>query len=134
MTEHQRAAEGTDQWYDADAGPLVRPYATTATGAATGTGGRHLDLVAHVTAADGAGAPDASLLGREHQALLSLCRGGTHTVADLASSVGLPTGAVRTLLNDLLSAGRLELRGPARPTALPAGLPLQDVVDALRAL
>ncbi|MFJ2742974.1 DUF742 domain-containing protein [Streptomyces sp. NPDC087440] len=134
MIEHQRAAEGATQWYDAEAGPLVRPYAKTGVRSATGAVRQHLDLVAHVTAAPGAGAPDASLLSREHQALLSLCRSGTHTVADLASSAGLPTGAVRTLLNDLISAGQLELRGPALPTALPVDIPLQDVIDALRAL
>jgi hypothetical protein len=134
MIEHQRAAEGANQWYDAEAGPLVRPYAKTGARAATGTGRPDLDLVAHLTAAAGAGEPDSPLLGREHQALLSLCRSGTHTVAGLASSTGLPTGAVRTLLNDLIGAGQLELRGPARPTALPAELSLQDVIDALRAL
>ncbi|MFI0980810.1 DUF742 domain-containing protein [Streptomyces sp. NPDC021093] len=134
MIEHQRAAEGSTQWYDADAGPLVRPYAQSGVRAAPGLAGAPLDLVAQVTAVTGAGEPDPALLGRAHHTLLTLCRTGPRTVAELAVAADLPTGVVRTLLNDLLAAGQLVLNGPARPAGPPAELPLQEVIEGLRAL
>ncbi|MGW7415005.1 DUF742 domain-containing protein [Streptomyces sp. NPDC054863] len=134
MIEHQRAAEGSTQWYDADAGPLVRPYAQSGMRAAPGQADTPLDLVAQLTAVTGTGEPDPALLGRAHHTLFTLCRTGPRTVAELAVATDLPTGVVRTLLNDLLAAGRLALNGPARPTVPPAELPVQEMIEGLRAL
>ncbi|MFJ6701053.1 DUF742 domain-containing protein [Streptomyces sp. NPDC091272] len=134
MIEHQRAAAGSTQWYDAEAGPLVRPYAQSGVRADPERPLAPLDLVAELTAVTGAGEPDPALLGHAHRTLLTLCRTGPLTVAELAASADLPTGAVRTLLNDLLAAGQLALNTPARPDGLPAELPVQELIEGLRAL
>ncbi|MFD3515824.1 DUF742 domain-containing protein [Streptomyces sp. NPDC058657] len=161
MIEHQRAAEGSTQWYDAEAGPLVRPYARTgvreagpgtASGAQPGASapgdpagaslppasdappGTRLDLVAQISATAGAGEPDPALLSHVHHTLLGHCRAATQTLADLAAATGLPTGVVRELVDDLAGAGLVTWPGPVRPTQLPAELPLQEVIDGLRAL
>ncbi|MFI5806045.1 DUF742 domain-containing protein [Streptomyces sp. NPDC051561] len=142
MIEHQRAAEGSTQWYDAEAGPLVRPYARTGVRAdksGTGAGaapvaGPRLDLVTLVSATADAGEPDAELLGHVHHTLLGLCRTGTRTVADLASSSDLPIGVVRALVEDLARAGLVTCDVASHPAGLPAELPVQELIDGLRAL
>ena len=60
-----------DRWLDADAGPVVRPYAVIR--GRTRPTGDSLDLIALVTAVRGArtGAAD---LSPEHFAILRLCR------------------------------------------------------------
>ncbi|MFF0745239.1 DUF742 domain-containing protein [Streptomyces sp. NPDC004111] len=164
MIEHQRAAEGSAQWYDAEAGPLVRPYARTgargrenaAAGAPRGAyasgcvgdladepgggggadragdpGGPHADLVAQVSAVVDAEAPEPVLLSSAHRTLLGLCRAEPQTVADLAAASDLPTGVVRDLVDDLARAGQVAWADPA---GLPARLPVQEVIDGLRAL
>ena len=86
-----------ERWLDADAGPVVRPYALTQ--GRTRHAGESLNLVATVIATQAAVA-DLGSLAPEHISVLQLARAPT-TVADIASDVDLPLGVVRIILADL---------------------------------
>ncbi|MFE6843635.1 DUF742 domain-containing protein [Streptomyces sp. NPDC057686] len=128
-----------DQWYDADAGPLVRPYAMTGGRTKPGPHGVRFDLIALVVMDnEGAAGADAaaaeSLLGPEHRALLGLCRSETQSVAELAADADLPVGVVRVLLGDLLEGGHVKVSRPVPPALLPDERILREVIEGLRAL
>src|ERR1700679_842805 len=90
-----------ERWLDAEAGPVVRPYALTR--GRTRPSGEAFDLVATVltTQARIAG-PGA--LGPEHFSVMQLAQVPT-TVVDIPSDVDLPLGVVRILLADLREIG-----------------------------
>ncbi|MER6440116.1 MULTISPECIES: DUF742 domain-containing protein [unclassified Streptomyces] len=130
-------SEGTagSQWYDNEAGPLVRPYAMTGGRTQAGPTGAHFDLIALVTlVTDAADADDDSLLGPEHRHLIDLCRTETQSVAELAADTDLPVGVVRVLLGDLLERGRITVSRPVPPAQLPDERILHEVIAGLRAL
>ncbi|MFE7270889.1 DUF742 domain-containing protein [Streptomyces sp. NPDC057623] len=123
------------QWYDSEAGPLVRPYAMTGGRTQPGPTGVRFDLIALVTL--DAAAPDADddiALGPEHRALVELCRPETQSVAELAAGADLPVGVVRVLLGDLLELGRVTVSRPVPPAQLPDERILREVIEGLRAL
>lgn len=152
MTEDStgpRCEQGS-QWYDGEAGPLVRPYAMTGGRTSSGPEGTRFDviaLVALVTEGPRAGGPggggsatggaDSALgaaLGPEHRAIVELCRAEVQSVAELAAGTDLPVGVVRVLVGDLLESGTVTVRSPVPPTRLPDGRILREVIDGLRAL
>ncbi|TPQ16726.1 DUF742 domain-containing protein [Streptomyces sporangiiformans] len=123
------------QWYDHEAGPLVRPYAMTGGRTKPGPTGVRFDLIALVSL--DAGAPDVgddSSLGPEHLALTELCRVETQSVAELAAGADLPVGVVRVLLGDLLELGCVTVSRPVPPAQLPDERILREVIEGLRAL
>ncbi|MEV4191200.1 DUF742 domain-containing protein [Streptomyces toxytricini] len=120
------------RWYDADAGPLVRPYAVTGGRTKSGSYGERFDLIALVAVEVGAAA--GTLPGPEHEALLRLCRTGAQSVAELAADTDLPVGVVRVLLGDLLEAGHVRVGRPVPPARLPETRILREVIEGLRAL
>ncbi|MEG3628189.1 DUF742 domain-containing protein [Streptomyces poriticola] len=123
------------QWYDNEAGPLVRPYAMTGGRTRPGPTGVRFDLIALVTLEQGAaGTADGALLGPEHRTLLELCRPETQSVAELAAGADLPVGVVRVLLGDLLELGCVTVSRPVPPAQLPDERILREVIDGLRAL
>ncbi|MFJ8861652.1 DUF742 domain-containing protein [Streptomyces sp. NPDC102451] len=123
------------QWYDAEAGPLVRPYAVTGGRTQAAPTGARLDLIALVAADNGVADPQGdALLGPEHRALLALCRDEIQSVAELAADADLPVGVVRVLLGDLLEAGCVRVSRPVPPAQLPDERILREVIDGLRAL
>ncbi|MFE2923680.1 DUF742 domain-containing protein [Streptomyces goshikiensis] len=126
------------QWYDAEAGPLVRPYAMTGGRTKPGPHGVRFDLIALVVVGpdggDGAVGAAGSPLGPEHRALLRLCRSETQSVAELAAEADLPVGVVRVLLGDLLEAGHVKVSRPVPPAQLPDERILREVIEGLRAL
>ncbi|MCZ7456389.1 DUF742 domain-containing protein [Streptomyces sp. WMMC940] len=123
------------RWYDAEAGPLVRPYAMTGGRTEPGPCAARLDLIALVdAAADAADRAAESLLGPEHRALLDLCRTETQSVAELAADADLPVGVVRVLVGDLLEGGHVTVSMPVPPARLPDERILREVIDGLRAL
>ncbi|WP_406458286.1 DUF742 domain-containing protein [Streptomyces sp. NBC_00876] len=123
------------QWYDAEAGPLVRPYAMTGGRTEPGPGGAHFDLIALVTFDDTvSGSTEDGLLGPEHRTLLSLCRTETQSVAELSADADLPVGVVRVLLGDLLESGYVKVSRPVPPAQLPDERILREVINGLRAL
>ncbi|MGW7540395.1 DUF742 domain-containing protein [Streptomyces sp. NPDC054770] len=137
MTEYMTGAprEPGSQWYDGEAGPLVRPYAMTGGRTEPGPTGVKFDLIALVTLDPGAaGTDDDALLGPEHRALVDLCRPETQSVAELAAGADLPVGVVRVLLGDLLELGRVTVSRPVPPAQLPDERILREVIEGLRAL
>ncbi|MFI6335147.1 DUF742 domain-containing protein [Streptomyces sp. NPDC050535] len=137
MTEDMQRAlpqEGS-QWYDNEAGPLVRPYAMTGGRTEPGPTGVRFDLIALVTLDGSApGADDDTSLGPEHRALIELCRAETQSVAELSADADLPVGVVRVLLGDLLELGCVTVSRPVPPAQLPDERILREVIDGLRAL
>ncbi|MFJ5551691.1 DUF742 domain-containing protein [Streptomyces sp. NPDC093225] len=126
---------GGGRWYDADAGPLVRPYAMTGGRTRPGPSGVRFDLIALVVVdPGGTDAAAESLLGPEHRALLSLCRAETQSVAELSAEADLPVGVVRVLLGDLLEGGHVRVSRPVPPARLPDERILREVIEGLRAL
>ncbi|MFB8757909.1 DUF742 domain-containing protein [Streptomyces nigra] len=127
--------EQGSQWYDNEAGPLVRPYAMTGGRTRPGPTGVTFDLIALVTLSTAApGTDDDSTLGPEHRALIELCRPETQSVAELAAGADLPVGVVRVLLGDLLERGRVTVNRPVPPAHLPDERILREVIEGLRAL
>lgn len=143
-------AEPGSQWYDAEAGPLVRPYAMTGGRTRPGPGNVRFDLIAlvavhhhphphppghgHPHPPSRSGRAEEALLGPEHRALLRLCRAETQSVAELAADADLPVGVVRVLLGDLLEAGLVKVSRPVPPAQLPDERILREVINGLRAL
>jgi hypothetical protein len=137
MTEDTTGAlrEQGSQWYDNEAGPLVRPYAMTGGRTKPGPTGVRFDLIALVTLAPGApGVDDDTALGPEHRALVELCRTETQSVAELAAGADLPVGVARVLLGDLLELGCVTVSRPVPPAQLPDERILREVIEGLRAL
>jgi hypothetical protein len=137
MTEDPTSApyRPGSQWYDHEAGPLVRPYAMTGGRTEPGPAGARFDLIALVSL--DAGAPnidDGTSLGPEHRVLIDLCRIETQSVAELAAGADLPVGVVRVLLGDLLELGRVTVSRPVPPAQLPDERILREVIEGLRAL
>ncbi|KUN88999.1 hypothetical protein AQJ66_05915 [Streptomyces bungoensis] len=127
--------EQGSQWYDGEAGPLVRPYAMTGGRTQPGPTGVRFDLIALVTLDPAApAADDDTTLGPEHRTLLALCRVETQSVAELAAGADLPVGVVRVLLGDLLELGRVTVSRPVPPAHLPDERILREVIEGLRAL
>ncbi|MFD5812787.1 DUF742 domain-containing protein [Streptomyces sp. NPDC127038] len=123
------------QWYDQEAGPLVRPYAVTGGRTKAGPAGTRLDLIALVSLGVGASRADEDTsLGPEHRTLIELCRTETLSVAELASGTGLPVGVVRVLLGDLVERGCVTVSRPVPPAELPDERILREVIEGLRAL
>jgi Protein of unknown function (DUF742) len=121
-------------WLDAEAGPVVRPYAVSSGRAAARPGGwgkaTPIDLVAFVHAVDDTST--GMFLLPEHQAILDRAKTPV-TVAELAGHLDLAVGVVRVLLDDLLQQRLISINEPDG-----AGRPdervLKAVINGLRAL
>jgi hypothetical protein len=127
MHSEQRSAVQPD-WWDGEAGPVVRPYAVTKGRVPAPS---PLDVVAYVVATPMA-EPPRMPLQPEHHALIAAAWEPV-PLAELAARVDLPLGVVRVLLGDLRSAGLISLYDPPA-----AGRPhhvdvLKAVVHGLRA-
>jgi Protein of unknown function (DUF742) len=119
-----------ERWLDAEAGPVVRPYALTR--GRTRHSGESFDLVATVVATN-ARIADPTALGPEHVSVLQLARAPT-TVADIASDVDLPLGVVRILLADLRELGLISIRTPVTMAERVDKQTLREVLNGLRGL
>ncbi|WP_412739572.1 DUF742 domain-containing protein [Krasilnikovia sp. MM14-A1259] len=117
-------------WLDADAGPVVRPYAVTQ-GRVAPAGG-DLDLVAFVVATVPE-VPAMPALLPEHRALVAAAWEPT-SIVELASKLDLSLGVVRVLLGDLRSAGLISLYEPPAASQPHDVNVLKAVVNGLRAL
>jgi hypothetical protein len=118
------------QWYDEDAGPLVRLYALTRGRARADD--RIFNLLTLVTAQSGP--YDDPTLSPEQARVLALCRHAPQPVAEIAARCDLPLGVTRVLLGDLLEIGHIRVRRPAAPATVLDERILQEVIDGLRAL
>ena len=117
------------EWFDQDAGPVVRPYALT--GGLTRPSGQRLDVLDMVRAVSGA-TDHLPYLSPEQAELLRSCQMPV-PLADLAADLNLPIGVIRILVSDLRERGLVTIHRAQR-----AGLTdlkiLQEVVDGLRRL
>jgi hypothetical protein len=120
-----------DRWLDAEAGPVVRPYALTR--GRTRPAGAAFDLVAMVSATH-ASVQDPGSLGPEHFSVLQLAQVPA-TVVDIASDVDLPLGVVRILLADLRELGLVVIAAPVpmRARQVDRNM-LKEVLHGLRGL
>jgi Protein of unknown function (DUF742) len=118
-----------ERWLDADAGPVVRPYALTQ--GRTRHTGESFDLVATVMATRSFA--DPALLAPEHLRVLQLARLPT-TVADIASDVDLPLGVVRVILADLRELGLIVISTPMVMAERVDKHTLREVLNGLRSL
>ncbi|MEU0112898.1 DUF742 domain-containing protein [Streptomyces bobili] len=137
MNEHMTTGaphEQGSQWYDNEAGPLVRPYAMTGGRTKPGPTGVRFDLISLVTLDPAAPDADGRGLGPEHRTLVDLCRTETQSVAELAAGSDLPVGVIRVLLGDLLELGCVTVSRPVPPAQLPDERILREVIEGLRAL
>ena len=124
-------ASDEEQWLDAQAGPVVRPYALTQ--GRTRHAGEAFDLVSTV-ATTNSYVSDPSALGPEHFSVLHLVQRPT-TVVDIASDVDLPLGVVRILLGDLRELGLIAIRAPVPMQARKVDKNmLREVLHGLRGL
>ncbi|HEY5835439.1 DUF742 domain-containing protein [Streptomyces sp.] len=126
----------SDRWYDAAAGPVVRPYAMTR-GRTSHAAEAKLDLIALVvteTEADDEAALDDHTLSPEHLDIIERCRQQATSVAELAADLDLPVGVVRVLVGDLLEASHVHIHKPVPPAELPDESILREVINGLRAL
>jgi hypothetical protein len=117
-------------WLDAEAGPVVRPYALTQ--GRTRHGGESFDLVATVLATARAPA-DLAALAPEHLSVLELAQRPT-TVADIASDLDLPLGVVRIILADLRDYGLVAIGTPVVLAERVDRHTLREVLNGLRGL
>lgn len=118
-----------EEWYDNDAGPLVRLYLMTSGRARES--GPEFDLLATVRAT--AHESVSRAITPEQRLLLRICE-QPQTVVDIASESNLPVSVVRVLLGDLRDAGLVTASRPDRSSHLPDQRVLQEVIDGLRAL
>ncbi|MEY9878327.1 hypothetical protein ABH931_007854 [Streptacidiphilus sp. MAP12-33] len=123
-------------WFDEEAGPMVRLYALTR--GRTRPASEAFDLIAMVVA-DTPYGPDSPYgedpgLAPEPAAILNVCRHQAQSVAEIAAELDLPVGVVRVLLGDLLDAGLIRVSRPVPPALLPDERILREVINGLRAL
>jgi hypothetical protein len=120
-----------ERWLDAEAGPVVRPYALTQ--GRTRHSGEAFDLVATVLATR-ARIADRGGLAPEHASVLQIAQAPT-TVVDIASDVDLPLGVVRILLADLRELGLVTIQAPVpmKPRQVDRNT-LREVLHGLRGL
>jgi hypothetical protein len=119
-----------ERWLDAEAGPVVRPYALTQ--GRTRHTGESFDLVATVMAT-AAALTESAPLAPEHMSVLELAQAPT-TVADIASDVDLPLGVVRIILADLRELGLVAIRRPVVMAERVDKHTLREVLNGLRGL
>ncbi|SRR6266542_1083018 len=119
-----------DAWLDAEAGPVVRPYAMT--GGRTRPTSGEFDLISLVVATRPVSTMDTGL-GPEHLAIMDLCRHPL-SVAEVAAHLDLPVGIVRVLLSDLLDKGLILAREPQPASQLPGEGVFKAVINGLRSL
>ncbi|MEU2927454.1 DUF742 domain-containing protein [Streptomyces sp. NPDC007251] len=126
--------QGSNHWFDDEAGPVVRPYAMTR-GRTTSPGQHRLDLIAVVVTEPGVDDPETDpTLAPEHVEIVGLCLREPQSVAELAAELDLPVGVVRVLVGDLVHAELVHVTRPVPPAELPDERILRDVINGLRAL
>ncbi|MEU3207678.1 DUF742 domain-containing protein [Streptomyces cyaneofuscatus] len=124
----------SSRWYDAEAGPVVRPYAMTR--GRTSSASRHrLDLIALVVPEPAAEDPGRDqTLAPEHVTIVELCSDAPQSIAELAAELDLPVGVVRVLVGDLVEDELVHVTRPVPPAELPDVNILREVINGLRAL
>ncbi|AVZ77271.1 DUF742 domain-containing protein [Streptomyces lunaelactis] len=134
MSDSAQYAQQPHHFFDADAGPVVRPYAMTRGRTSSATRLR-LDLIALVVPEAAADDPvrDQSL-SPEHVEIVERCGDTPQSIAELAATLDLPVGVVRVLVGDLVEDALVHVTRPVPPAELPDVSILREVINGLRAL
>lgn len=104
-----------EEWFDDDAGPVVRPYAVT--GGRTRPADASLELVALVsTTAHGSWL--APRLDPEKQAIAALCR-EIQSIAEISARLGLPLGWPGCWSATWSTRDSFSSTGPPGPASVP---------------
>ncbi|MCM3886732.1 DUF742 domain-containing protein [Frankia sp. R82] len=119
-----------EEWFDEEAGPVVRPYAVT--GGRTRPTNRALELVALVTTTPN-GRLMAATLEAEQRAIALLCH-RMQSIVEISARLDLPVGVVRVLVGDMLDGGLVTVARPARASDRPSAALIERVLDGLQAL
>ncbi|MGH3796312.1 MAG: DUF742 domain-containing protein [Pseudonocardiaceae bacterium] len=117
-----------ESWFDAAAGPLVRPYAV-ARGRTRPT--RHdLEMITLVVAVT----TDLDVdMDAEYAQIMSICQ-RPMSIAEVSALLDLPLVVIKVLLSDLIDRGHLIFRSPPRTSDVPKMELLQAVLDGIRKL
>ncbi|WP_020572803.1 DUF742 domain-containing protein [Parafrankia discariae] len=121
---------GDEEWFDDEAGPVVRPYAVT--GGRTRPSNRTLDLVALVSTSP-QGRAIATTLEPEQRAIALLCQ-RLQSVVEISARLNLPVGVARVLVGDMLDAGLVSVHRPERTSDRPSVAIIEKVLSGLQAL
>lgn len=119
-----------EEWFDDEAGPVVRPYAVT--GGRTRPSNRSLDLVALV-ATTPRGRLVATSLEPEQREIALLCQ-RLQSIVEISARLNLPVGVARVLVGDMLDAGLVDVHRPERPAERPSVALIEKVLSGLQAL
>jgi hypothetical protein len=121
-----------ESWFDADAGPLVRPFAIAR--GRTRPDRHDLDMITLVIASGRSGPHGGTGDRSEYARILRVSRHPV-SVAEVAAALDLPIVVVKVLLGDLIDSGELLHRSPPR-NGRPESDPhvLQAVLDVVRSL
>ncbi|MGW6458163.1 DUF742 domain-containing protein [Streptomyces sp. NPDC055078] len=134
MSESTHHARHLRHFFDADAGPVVRPYAMTR-GRTSSAGQHRMDLIALVVPEPAADHPgNDQLLSPEHVEIVERCESAPQSIAELAAGLDLPVGVVRVLVGDLVEDELVHVTRPVPPAELPDVNILREVINGLRAL
>ncbi|ANW21184.1 DUF742 domain-containing protein [Streptomyces clavuligerus] len=134
MSDATHPTRRPHHYFDADAGPVVRPYAMTR-GRTSSTGRHRLDLIALVVPEPTAAHPDHDQsLSPEHVEIVERCEDSPQSIAELAAGLDLPVGVVRVLVGDLVDDALVHVTRPVPPAELPDVNILREVINGLRAL
>lgn len=121
---------GSALWLDADAGPVVRPYAMTRGRTAPTIG--DFSLISLVTATRPVSSTDVGLVP-EHVSIVELTQRPI-SVAEVSAYLDLPVGIVRVLLGDLLDRALITTNDPESVVDLPGDGLFEAVINGLQAL
>ena len=119
-----------EEWFDEEAGPVVRPYAVT--GGRTRPTNRVLELVALVSTTH-RGHAALGELEPEQSAIAILCQ-RIQSIVEIAAQLEMPIGVARVLVGDMLDAGLVSVHRPQRPTERPDRALMEKVLDGLQTL
>ncbi|MFI1016945.1 DUF742 domain-containing protein [Streptomyces sp. NPDC020965] len=134
MSESTHHAHHSHHYFDAEAGPVVRPYAMTR-GRTSSTNQHRLDLIALVVPEPAADHPgEDQSLSPEHVEIVERCGDAPQSIAELAAGLDLPVGVVRVLVGDLVEDALVHVSRPVPPAELPDVNILREVINGLRAL
>ncbi|MER6915947.1 DUF742 domain-containing protein [Streptomyces sp. NPDC000594] len=134
MSEATHRPRQPHHFIDADAGPVVRPYAMTR-GRTNSTSQHRLDLIALVVPEPEADHTDHDQsLSPEHVEIVERCEDAPQSIAELAAGLDLPVGVVRVLVGDLVDDALVHVTRPVPPAELPDVNILREVINGLRAL
>lgn len=120
-----------EEWFDDEAGPLVRPYALTR--GRTRATSYELDLITLVVARQPAPVAGRRSLAPEYTRVLENCKRPV-SVAEVAANVDLPLGVVKVLISDLIERDFIVFRSSWTPTDGPDLDMMQKVLDGIRKL